>query len=62
MTLMLCDVRADDYVICQSFTFPASVNPVIFQRATPVLVDSEPATWNIDRSLLEEVIKGCISI
>ena len=44
-------------MIVQSFTFCASTHPVTYLGATPVLVDSEPDTWNIDPELLEEAIK-----
>ena len=47
LALILLGVSKDDEVICQSFTFAASANPIIYQGATPVFVDSEPDTWNI---------------
>ena len=50
-------MKAGDEVIVQSFTFCASTHPVTYLGATPVLVDSEPDTWNIDPELLEEAIK-----
>lgn len=53
-------VRAGDEVICQSLTFCASVNPVVYLGARPVLVDSEPATWNLSPNLMEEAIKDRI--
>ena len=49
-------VSADDEVICQSFTFAASANPVKYQGANPVFVDSEPDTWNMSPKFLEEAI------
>ena len=55
--LLNCGVKAGDEVIVQSFTFCASTHPVAYLGATPVLVDSEPDTWNIDPELLEEAIK-----
>ena len=55
--LLAAGVKADDEVIVQSFTFCASTHPVTYLGATPVLVDSEPDTWNIDPELLEEAIK-----
>ena len=48
LALILLGVSKDDEVICQSFTFAASANPIIYQGATPVFVDSEPDTWNIE--------------
>ena len=55
--LLACGVGRDDEVIVQSFTFCASTHPVTYLGATPVLVDSEPGTWNMDPELLEEAIK-----
>ena len=55
--LLNCGVKPGDEVIVQSFTFCASTHPVTYLGATPVLVDSEPDTWNIDPELLEETIK-----
>ncbi len=59
--LLAAGVKAGDEVITQSFTFCASVHPVTYLGATPVLVDSEPDTWNIDPELLEEAIKDRIA-
>ena len=59
--LLAAGVKAGDEVITQSFTFCASVHPVTYLGATPVLVDSEPDTWNIDPGLLEEAIKDRIA-
>ena len=55
--LILLGVEEGDEVICQSFTFSASANPIAYQGATPVFVDSEEDTWNMDPVLLEEAIK-----
>lgn len=55
--LIALGVEKGDEVICQSFTFAASANPVVYQGATPVFVDSEPDTYNMDPQLLEEAIK-----
>lgn len=59
--LILLGVKAGDEVICQSFTFSASANPIMYQGATPVFVDSEPETWNISPTALEEAIKDRIA-
>jgi len=59
--LILLDVGAGDEVICQSFTFSASCNPIVYQGATPVFVDSESDTWNICPENLEKAIKDRIS-
>ena len=56
LALIACGVGPGDEVIVQSFTFCASTHPVTYLGATPVLVDSEPDTWNIDPELLEEAI------
>ena len=54
--LLAAGVKGGDEVIVQSFTFCASTHPVTYLGATPVLVDSEPDTWNIDPKLLEKAI------
>lgn len=54
--LVALGVKAGDEVICQSFTFAASANPIKYQGATPVFVDSEPDTWNMSPGALEEAI------
>jgi len=59
--LILLGVQAGDEVICQSMTFSASANPIVYQGATPVFVDSEPDTWNMCPNALEEAIKDRIS-
>lgn len=61
LALLACGVGQGDEVIVQSFTFCASANPVAYLGATPVFVDSERDTWNIDPFLLEEAIKDRIA-
>ena len=56
LALILLEVTSGDCVICSSFTFSASVNPVIYQGAYPVFIDSEKDTWNMDPFLLEQAI------
>ena len=61
--LMLLGVQAGDEVICQSLTFSASVNPVIYIGATPIFVDSELQTWNIcpvalEKAIIDRIQKG----
>ena len=56
LALVMLGVKAGDEVICQSFTFAASANPITYLGATPVFVDSERDTWNIDPQLLEKAI------
>ncbi|CAA9202797.1 DegT/DnrJ/EryC1/StrS family aminotransferase [Flavobacterium collinsii] len=60
LALILLDVKDGDEVICQSMTFSASANPILYQRAIPVFVDSEPDTWNICPDQLEIAIKARI--
>lgn len=62
LALILCGVEAGDEVICQSFTFTATANPIRYQGANPVFVDSEPETWNMDPDLLEEAIVNRLTI
>lgn len=61
LSLIALGVGPGDEVICQSFTFCASSHPVTYQGATPVFVDSESESWNMDPQLLEEAIKDRIS-
>jgi len=61
LALVNLGVGPGDEVICQSMTFSASANPIVYQGATPVFVDSEPETWNIDPNLLEDAIKDRIA-
>ena len=61
LALIACGVGPGDEVIVQSFTFCASSHPVVYLGATPVFVDSERETWNIDPDLLEEAIKDRIA-
>lgn len=56
LALILLGVKANDEVICQSFTFSASANPIAYQGALPVFVDSERETWNMCPVALEEAI------
>ena len=59
--LILLGVKAGDEVICQSFTFSASANPILYLGAIPVFIDSEKDTWNISPGALEEAIKDRIA-
>ena len=60
LALLACGVGLSDEVLVQSFTFCASSHPITYLGATPVFVDSEPLTWNMDPVLLEEAIKDRI--
>lgn len=57
LALIQLGVGAGDEVICQSFTFAASANPIKYVGATPVFVDSEPDTWNMSPRFLREAIE-----
>ena len=57
LALLLAGVGAGDEVICQSFTFAASANPILYQGARPVFVDSEEDTWNMSPRLLQQAIE-----
>ena len=61
LSLIACGVKPGDEVLVQSFTFCASSHPVTYLGATPVFVDSEKETWNIDPELLEESIRDRIA-
>lgn len=56
LALIMIGVQPGDEVICQSFTFSATVNPIVYLGATPILVDSEPETWNICPLALEKAV------
>lgn len=61
LALLACGVGPGDEVLVQSFTFCASSHPITYLGATPVFVDSEAETWNMDPVLLEEAIKDRIA-
>lgn len=60
LALVMLGVEKEDFVICQSLTFSASANPILYVGGIPVFVDSEPDTWNICPNALEDAIKYCI--
>ena len=61
LSLILLGIKAGDYVICQSLTFSASANPIIYMGAIPIFVDSEKDTWNLCPNAVEDAIKFGIS-
>jgi dTDP-4-amino-4,6-dideoxygalactose transaminase len=61
LALILAGVIQNDEVLCQSFTFSASANPIAYQKAIPIFIDSETATWNMCPDALEAAIKDRIS-
>jgi dTDP-4-amino-4,6-dideoxygalactose transaminase len=56
LALIILNVKPGDEVLVSSFTFSATVNPIVYQGATPLLIDSEAYSWNMDPELLEEAI------
>lgn len=62
LALILLGVGAGDEVICQSMTFAASANPIVYQGALPVFVDSEQHTWNMSPDYLEQAIQHRIHL
>ena len=61
--LILLGVEAGDEVLCQSMTFSASANPILYLGAIPIFIDSEPETWNLcpvtlERAIVERIAKG----
>lgn len=62
LALVCLGVGKGDEVVCQSFTFAASANPIVYQGATPVFVDSERDSWNMDPELLESAILDRIKV
>ncbi len=61
LALILSGITQGDEVLCASFTFSASINPIIYQKAIPVFVDSEEETWNVCPDLLKKTIEDRIS-
>jgi len=61
LALIILGVKSGDEVLCSSFTFAGSCNPIVYTGATPVFIDSESDTWNMDPVLLEVAIRDRIS-
>lgn len=57
MAFKALDVKKEDIVFCSSLTFSATANPIIYQNATPVFIDSEKETWNMDPRALEKAFE-----
>lgn len=62
LAMVMLGVGKGDEVLCQSFTFAASANPIVYCGATPVFVDSEALSWNMSPFILEDAIKERIAI
>ena len=58
LALRLAGVGPGTTVLCQTFTFAASANPILYERAEPCFLDSEPRTWNLDPNFLEDALKS----
>lgn len=56
LALRLLEIQQGDIILCQSFTFIGSSNPILYEKATPVFIDSEASTWNMCPNALEEAI------
>lgn len=61
LALIILGVQKDDDVICSSFTFAGTCNPIVYLGARPVFIDSEAVTWNMDPEVLEEAIQDRIA-
>jgi dTDP-4-amino-4,6-dideoxygalactose transaminase len=61
LALIVLGIERGDEVIASSFTFSATINPIVYQGALPILIDCEPGTWNMDPEILETAIKDRIS-
>lgn len=65
MALRAAGIKKNDIVLCQAFTFSATANPIIYEGATPVFIDSDKSHWNIDLKLLEKALfdyKGRVKV
>ncbi len=60
LALILADVKAGDHVLCSTFTFSASANPIVYQGAIPVFIESETDTWNASPVFVEKAITDLI--
>ena len=58
LALRCLDLSPGDEVLCSSLTFCASANPIVYERATPVFIDSEPSSWNLDPQLVADELKA----
>jgi dTDP-4-amino-4,6-dideoxygalactose transaminase len=56
LVLKLCGIEEGDIVLCQTLTFAGSVNPIMYEKATPVFIDSEEDTWNMDPNALKKAL------
>ena len=61
LALRLLNIEPGDEVLCSTLTFSASANPILYEKAVPVFIDSDRASWNMDPELLTEEIESCAS-
>jgi len=61
LALRHLQIQSGDEVVCSTLTFCASANPILYEHASPVLLDADPATWNMDPQLLELELQDCAS-
>jgi dTDP-4-amino-4,6-dideoxygalactose transaminase len=61
LALIVLGVQPGDWVLCQSFTFAGTVNPIAYLGAVPVMIDSEPDSWNMDPDALREAIRTALA-
>lgn len=61
LALLILDVKPGDEVICSTFTFAGSCNPIVYVGATPIFIDSEPQTWNMDPDLMKAAIEDRVA-
>jgi dTDP-4-amino-4,6-dideoxygalactose transaminase len=59
LSLRLLDIQPGDEILCSTFTFSASANPIVYEGGSPVFIDSEENTWNMDAGLLQEELRDC---
>ena len=59
LALKISGVKSGDFVLCPSLTFSSTANVILYEKATPVFLDSDPETWNIDFVALEKAILSC---
>ena len=61
LALIILGVKHGDEVLVSSFTFSGSINPIIYQGAVPIMIDSEPDTWNLDPCALRQAIENRVA-
>ena len=58
LALLSLDIKAGDEILCPTFTFAATINAISYVGAIPVIIDSEPDTWNMDPEIVEQAVKS----